>query len=152
MPQTSMQHYLNLIWTGWIVVYAVFPPAIVHYKPWYEQAPHTRFTMSFAPTNPNQNLDICNQPLLCQSNDEGALVRKPINHLCTMTSMTTWLVFFSHADLEEAWISRVTTWCGSQWPYTDYVEDVWGCMEFLRTFEEPSPGTIFIDRQGEGCL
>jgi hypothetical protein len=34
-------------------------------------------------------------------------------------------------------------------PIPEYVEDVWEA-EFLQTFEGPSLGMIFIDRQGEG--
>jgi hypothetical protein len=82
--------------------------------------------------------------------DDGPLVSKPIKPFVYHDFHDYLASLLSRADLEEAMDNSCDNLMQAlNDPVPEHVADIWEA-EFLRTFDGPSPGTLFIDRQGEG--
>ncbi|KIM77364.1 hypothetical protein PILCRDRAFT_12008 [Piloderma croceum F 1598] len=151
MPQNIRAALSKFDLDSWVVVYAVCPVCHCTYKPRYDEGSTYPIYNEFCTNRPEPESDICGESLLCCIDDDnGHHVMKPIKLFIYHDFHDYLASLLSRADLEEAmdksWDELMRT---RDDPIPEYVEDVWEA-EFLRTFEGPSLGTIFIDRQGEG--
>ena len=91
------------------------------------------------------------QPLLCKNNDR-TWSPKPIKLFVYHHFHDFVGNLLSPPDLEES-IDKACDDLKSNLskPPPEFVNDVWQ-VEFLRTFDGPMSGTLFIDRQEEGHL
>ena len=132
MPQTIRAALSKFDLDSRIVVYTVCPTCHCTYKPRYDASSTHPIYNEFCTNQPQPESDICNQPLLCQINDEGGhLVRKPIKPFVYHDFHDYLASLLSCADLEEAMDKSCDNlmWTHND-PIPDYVEDVWDA-EFL---------------------
>jgi hypothetical protein len=134
-----------------LVIYAVCPTCHCTYKPRYDEGSTYPIYEEFCTNRPKPESDICGEPLLRRFNDEdGHRVMKPIKPFAYHDFHDYLASLLSRADLEGAMDKSCDDLLQTlDIPAPEHVGDVWEA-EFLRTFEGPLPGKVFIDRQGEG--
>jgi len=150
MPQTIRAALSKFDLDSRVVVYAVCPACHCTYKPRYNEGSTYPLYDEFCTNRPQPESDICGESLLRWIDDDGHRIKKPIKSFVYHDFHDYLASLLSRADLEEVMDKSCDKLMETRNdPIPEYVEDVWDA-EFLRTFEGPSSGTIFIDRQGEG--
>src|SRR5882672_5568646 len=108
-----------------------------------------QYTLSNAPTNkPKPGSNECGEPLLETSG--VSRIMKPIKPFIYHHFHDYLAGLLSRPDLEELMDKSCDNLMESMdKPAPSFVRDVFEA-EFLRAFEGPKPGTLFVDRQGGG--
>jgi hypothetical protein len=149
MPQSIHDALSKFDLESRVVIYAVCPACHCTYKPRYDEGSTYPIYDETCSNRPEPESDMCNESLL-QVDEDGHRIMKPIKPFVYHDFHDYLASLLSRADLEKAMdesCDNLMQSCND--PAPEYVKDIWEA-EFLRTFEGPSPGTLFIDRQGEG--
>jgi hypothetical protein len=151
MPQNIRAALSKFDLDSRVAVYAVCPVCHCTYKPRYDEGSTYPTYNEFCTNRPEPESGICGESLLRRVDDDnGHHVMKPIKPFVYHDFHDYLASLLSRADLEEAMDKSCDELMRTRDdPIPEYVKDIWEA-EFLRTFEGPSPGTLFIDRQGEG--
>ena len=152
MPQNIRAALSKFDLDSQVAVYAVCTVCHCTYKPQYDEGSTYPIYNEFCTNRPKPESGICGESLLRHVDDDnGHHVMKPIKPFVYHDFHDYLASLLSRADLEEAMDKSCDELMRTRDdPIPEYVKDIWEA-EFLRTFKGPSPGTLFIDRQGEGC-
>lgn len=132
------------------VIYAVCTTCHCTFEPQFAEGSTLPVYPTHCTNRPTPEADVCNKPLLHNVQEEGGFsAMKPImpfvyNHFHDYLAR-----LLSRPDLE----LMMDKACDDLMSTIDYkprfVTDTWGA-QFLRSFEGPTPGMLFVDRKGEG--
>jgi hypothetical protein len=129
--------------------YAVCPSCHCTYKPRFQKGSLTPIYDEFCRNRPTPESGPCKEPLLHKINDRTGLP-KPIKPFVYHHFNDFVGNLLSRPDLEDAMdkaCDDLKSELGN--PPPEFVNDIWQA-DFLRSFEGPMPGTLFVDRQEEG--
>jgi Transposase family tnp2 len=150
MPQSIQEALSKFNLDSRTTTYAVCPACHCTYKPRFSKGSLVPIYDDICRNRPTPESDLCMKPLLRKSNDTGS--PKPIKPFVYHHFHDFVGNLLSRADLEEAMDKACDDLKNDlSKPPPEFVSDIWQA-EFLRTFEGPMPGTLFIDRQEEGRL
>lgn len=131
-------------------VYATCPLCNFIHKPISKPGSTTPEYPSHCYIKPKPWLPPCNEPLL-QTSSQNCSPIKPYVYHHFHDFVASLLSRPEIEALVDMPCDRVMDSVRNHRPPPTNLQDVWD-GEFLRSFEGPSPGTLFIDRQGEGRL
>ena len=151
MPQSIQEALSKFNLDSRTTTYAVCPACHCTYKPRFQKGSLTPIYDEICRNRPTPESGPCMQPLLRKSNDRTGSP-KPIKPFVYHHFHDFVGNLLSRPDLEES-IDKACDDLKSNLgkPAPEFVNDVWQA-EFLRTFDGPMPGTLFVDRQEEGRL
>ena len=130
-------------------VFATCPSCSFIHKPIYKPGSTTPEYPSHCDNKPKSWLPVCNEPLL-QPLPDGTPIKPYVYH--HFHDFVAGLLSRSEIEaLIDAPCDRLMDSVSNRCSPPSSSQDIWD-GEFLRSFEGPSPGTLFIDRKGEGRL
>ena len=151
MPQSIREALSKFNLDSRTTTYAVCPACHCTYKPQFTKGSLMPVYDALCHNQPTPESGPCMQPLLRKCNDTTT-PWKPIKPFVYHHFHDFVGNLLSWPDLENAMDSSCNDLKNNlSNPPPEFVNDVWQA-EFLRTFEGPMPGTLFIDRQDEGRL
>lgn len=133
------------------IIYAVCPSCHYTYEPHFPKGSATPVYVARCTNRPNPEAPICNEPLLRSIEDEdGSRSAKPIKPFVYHHFHDYLAGLLSRPDLEDVMDKSCDDLFKSRNdPPPEYVNDFWQA-KFIRSFEGPQPGKLFIDRRAEG--
>ena len=149
MPQNIQQALSKFDLDSRTTTYAVCPACHCTYKPRYNKGSLVPIYEETCRNRPTPESGLCREPLL-HKRDGHTELPKPIKPFVYHHFHDFVGNLLSRPDLEEAMDKACDDLKDDlDNPPPEFVKDVWQA-EFLRTFEGPMPGTLFIDRHDEG--
>jgi Transposase family tnp2 len=143
---TAALSKLNL--DGRSTIYAICPACHCTYKPRFNRDSSIPIYPERCSNKPKPDSNECGEPLLETSG--VSRIMKPIKPFVYHHFHDYLAGLLSRPDLEELMDKSCDNLMKSMdQPAPSFVGDVFEA-EFLRTFEGPKPGTLFVDRQGGG--
>jgi hypothetical protein len=143
---TAALSMLNL--DGQSTIYAVCPNCHCTYKPHFDHGSSIPIYPNRCSNKPKPESNECGEPLLEASNTSKTT--KPIKPFVYHHFHDYLAGLLSRPDLEQLMDKSCDNLMESLGqPPPNFVGDVFE-GQFLRTFEGPKPGTLFVDRQGGG--
>ena len=134
---------------GQTTIYAVCPACHCTYKPDFNRNSSTPIYPERCSNKPQPESGECHEPLL-ESPVDSSPIRKPIKPFVYHHFHDYLAGLLSRPDLEQLMDKACDDLLESLGePIPTFVKDVFEA-EYLRGFEGPKPGTLFVDRQGGG--
>lgn len=149
MPEHIQQALSKFDLDSRTTTYAVCPACHCTYKPLFKRGSFVPTYDGFCCNRLAPESDVCGEPLL-RKNGDGTGDIKPVKPFVYHDFHNFVGSLLSCPDLEQVMDKSCDDLMKDlQHPPPDLVNDIWQA-EFLRTFEGPEPGSLFVDRQGKG--
>lgn len=137
---------------GKTTVFATCPECHCTYAPSFHPGSHTPSYPATCSNRPYPDADVCDSPLMAEViADDGARSSKPFKPFVVYDFHDYLASLLAQKDLEDLMdkcCDDLTASIKKSEPPPDYISDVFQ-GEFIRTFEGPISGRLFVDRPGK---